>query len=166
MDYEENEWPSTSWRFNWSQIHLGFALGWLVHLSKWPWHHKCIRSCTENASGLLFWCSCIQRYKWKMQKYKKTLPKALRNQALTTLTESTIGKIKQSLSHHTNQTHIAVNCKWRNLGQTSARFGLAEGKNICNNWQSHVSTWRNPCHHLRNLGPTSTLFQLSPQLVS
>ena len=166
MDYEEDEWPSTSWRFNWSQIHLGFALGWLVHLSKWPWHHKCIRSCTENASGLLFWCSCIQRYKWKMQKYKKTLPKALRNQALTTLTESTIGKIKQSLSHHTNQTHIAVIVNGEILVKLQlglvwqrAKIYVTTDKSMYQLGEIYVTT-------LRNLGPTSTLFQLGPQLVS
>ena len=70
---------------------------------------------TTNASGAALrmhrdFCSDAHASKDTNEKCKNTKiqKKALRNQALTTLTKSTIGKIKQSLSHHTNQTHIAV----------------------------------------------------------
>ena len=101
-----------------------------------------------------------------MQKYKKTLPKALRNQALTTLTESTIGKIKQSLSHHTNQTHIAVIVNGEILVKLQlglvwqrAKIYVTTDKSMYQLGEIYVTT-------LRNLGPTSTFFQLGPQLVS
>ena len=57
-----------------------------------------------------------------------------------------------SFTSHKPNSHRS-DCKWRNLGQTSAWFGLAEGKNICNNWQIHVSTWRNLCHHFEKSRP-------------
>ena len=37
-----------------------------------------------------------------------------------------------SFTSHKPNSHRS-DCKWRNLGQTSAWFGLAEGKNIYNN---------------------------------
>ena len=70
---------------------------------------------TTNASGAALrmhrdFCSDAHASKDTNGKCKNTKiqKKALRNQALTTLTKSTIGKIKQSLSHHPNQTHIVV----------------------------------------------------------
>ena len=58
-----------------------------------------------------------------------------------------------SFTSHKPNSHRS-DCKWRYLGQTSAWFGLAEGKNISNNWQIHVSTyWRNLCHHFEKSRP-------------
>ena len=112
-------------------------------------HWECI-----GTSVLMLMHPKIQMKNAKIQKYKKSTTEPGINyfNRINNWKNQTI-----SFTSHKPNSHRS-DCKWRNLGQTSAWFGLAEGKNICNNWQIHVSTWR-------NLGPTSFVFHLGPQLV-
>ena len=158
MDYEEDEWPSTSWRFNWSEIHLGFALGLAgasLKVALTPQMHQELHWECIGTSVLMLMHPKIQM---KNAKIQKNIAKGTTEPGINYFNWINNWKNQTiSFTSHKPNSHRS-DCKWRNLGQTSAWFGLAEGKNICNNWQIHVSTWR-------NLGPTSFVFHLGPQLV-